>query len=68
MSEERVGGHPLAGMSLVVAVLAVSWAAILFKWRQLRAAMRESEAFLEVYHEGSHDAAYEAAGLPRRGA
>lgn len=31
MSAERAGGHPLAGMSLVVAVLAVSWAAILIR-------------------------------------
>jgi biopolymer transport protein TolQ len=38
-----------------------SWAVIAFKWRELRRAEQDSEAFLEVYHEGSHDAAYEAA-------
>ncbi len=45
----------LAGFSIC------SWAAIVFKWRELRGAERESEAFLEIYHEGSPDAAYEAA-------
>ncbi len=52
-------------VQLVMALLAlfsiVSWAAILFKSRELRLAQRDSEAFLDVYHEGSRDAAYEAA-------
>ena len=52
-------------VQLVILVLAlfsiVSWAAILFKWRELRGAQRDSEAFLDVYHEGSRDAAYEVA-------
>jgi biopolymer transport protein TolQ len=39
----------------------ISWAIIIFKWRELRRADQDSEAFLEVYHEGSLDAAYEAA-------
>jgi len=39
----------------------VSWTVIAFKWRDLRRAEQDSEAFLEVYHEGSLDAAYEAA-------
>ena len=39
----------------------VSWTIISFKWRELRRAEQDSEAFLEVYHDGSLDAAYEAA-------
>jgi biopolymer transport protein TolQ len=37
-----------------------SWTIIAFKARELRRARQDSEAFLEVYHEGSLDAAYEA--------
>ncbi len=52
-------------VQLVIVMLAaasvVSWAAIVFKWRELSAAEQDSEAFLESYHEGSWDAAYEAA-------
>src|SRR5262245_58405659 len=52
-------------VQLVILMLAgasvISWAAILFKWRELSAAEQDSEAFLEAYHEGSWDAAYEAA-------
>jgi biopolymer transport protein TolQ len=58
-------------VQLVLAVLVlfsvVSWAAILFKWRELRGAQSDSEAFLDVYHEGSRDAAYEAARELDRG-
>lgn len=39
----------------------VSWAIIVLKWRELRRAAEDSEAFLEVYHEGSFDAAHEVA-------
>jgi biopolymer transport protein TolQ len=39
----------------------VSWAIIALKWRELRRAAEDSEAFLEVYHEGSFDAAHEVA-------
>jgi len=46
---------------LLVAASIISWAAIVFKWRELRGAEQDSESFLEVYHEGSIDAAYEAA-------
>jgi biopolymer transport protein TolQ len=46
---------------LLAAASVVSWAAILFKWRELSAAEQDSEAFLETYHEGSWEAAYEAA-------
>ena len=52
-------------VQLILAVLVIlsvfSWAIIAFKWRELRRAAQDSEAFLEVYHEGSFDAAYEAA-------
>jgi len=52
-------------VQLVILMLAaasvVSWAAIVFKWRELNAAEQDSEAFLETYHEGSWDAAYESA-------
>jgi len=47
---------------LVLVVLSViSWTIIAFKWRELRRAEQDSEAFLEVYHDGSLDAAFEAA-------
>ena len=45
----------LAGFSIL------SWAVIVFKWRELRAADEDDEAFLEVYHEGSYEEAYKAA-------
>lgn len=38
-----------------------SWSTIFFKSRELKRAQQDSEAFLEVYHEGSMEAAYEAA-------
>ncbi|MFP8880632.1 MAG: MotA/TolQ/ExbB proton channel family protein [Myxococcota bacterium] len=46
---------------LLVLLSVVSWTIIAFKARELRRAAQDSEAFLEVYHEGSFDAAYEAA-------
>ena len=47
---------------LLLLLLSVfSWATILVKWRELRRAEQDSEAFLEVYQEGSSDAAYRAA-------
>ncbi len=45
----------------LVLLSVVSWTIIAFKWRELRRCAQDSEAFLEVYHEGSLDAAYEAA-------
>jgi biopolymer transport protein TolQ len=39
----------------------VSWAIILSKWKEVRAATQDSEAFLEVYHEASFNDAYDAA-------
>ena len=46
---------------LLVVLSVVSWTIIGFKWRELRRAAQDSEAFLEVYHEASLDAAYGAA-------
>ncbi len=46
---------------LLLILSVISWTIIAFKWRELRRAEQDSEAFLEVYHEGSFDAAYEAA-------
>jgi biopolymer transport protein TolQ len=46
---------------LLVLLSVFSWAIILVKWRELRRAEQDSEAFLEVYQEGSPDAAYQAA-------
>jgi biopolymer transport protein TolQ len=52
-------------VQLVIGLLAlssvISWAIILAKWRELRRAEQDSEAFLEVYQEGSLDAAYQLA-------
>ncbi len=46
---------------LLVLLSVISWAIILAKWRELRRAEQDSEAFLEVYQEGSLDAAYQVA-------
>ena len=46
---------------LLLVLSVVSWAIILVKWRDLRRAEQDSEAFLEVYQQGSLDAAYQAA-------
>lgn len=46
---------------LLAAFSIISWAIILFKWRELRRANRDGDTFLEIYHEGSLDASYEAA-------
>jgi len=48
-------------MLLLVLLSVVSWTIIAFKGRELRRSRQDSDAFLEVYHEGSLDAAYEAA-------
>ncbi len=39
----------------------VSWAIILSKWKEVRGATQDSEAFLEIYHERPFNEAYEAA-------
>ena len=46
---------------MLAAASVISWAAIVFKWRELSAAEQDSEAFLEAYHEGSWDGSFEAA-------
>jgi biopolymer transport protein TolQ len=46
---------------LLVLLSVISWMIIGIKWRELRRAEQDSEAFLEVYHDGSLDAAYGAA-------
>jgi biopolymer transport protein TolQ len=38
-----------------------SWTIIAFKWRELRRAKQDSEAFVEIYQQGSFDGAYDAA-------
>ncbi len=46
---------------LLLASSIVSWAIILSKWRELRNARQDSEAFLEVYHRDTLEASVEAA-------
>ena len=52
-------------VKLVLVILAIfsvtSWALILYKWRELRRAQQDSEAFVEIYHDGSFESVYEAA-------
>jgi biopolymer transport protein TolQ len=48
-------------MLLLAAFSILSWAAIVFKWRELRGATEDDEAFLEVFHEGTYEQAYRAA-------
>jgi biopolymer transport protein TolQ len=48
-------------IGLLMLLSIFSWAIILAKWRELRRAEQDSEAFLEVYQEGSLDAAYQLA-------
>lgn len=45
---------------LLGALSIISWALIYFKWRELRRADQDSEAFLEVYREGSFEGAHRA--------
>lgn len=52
---------------LLVAASIISWAAIAFKWRELTGAEQHSEAFLDVYHQSSLEAAYETARKLDRG-
>ena len=46
---------------LLIGLSGFSWAIIFVKWRDLRRAEQDSEAFLEVYQEGSLDVAYQVA-------
>ncbi len=53
---------------LILALMSViSWAIIAYKWRELGRAIQDSEAFLEVYHEESMSASYDAAHQLDRG-
>lgn len=51
---------------LLVVASIVSWAAIVFKWRELNGAEQDSEAFLETYHEAGLERAYDAAKAMER--
>jgi biopolymer transport protein TolQ len=46
---------------VLLALSVVSWTIIVYKWRELRRAGQDSEAFLEVYQDGSLDTAYSRA-------
>jgi biopolymer transport protein TolQ len=46
---------------LLIVASITSWAAIVFKWRELDGAGQDSEGFLDVYQEGSWERAYDAA-------
>jgi len=46
---------------LLVLLSVISWTIIVFKWREIRRAVQDSEAFLEIYQAGSLDAAHSAA-------
>jgi biopolymer transport protein TolQ len=48
-------------IGLLILLSVFSWAIILAKWRVLRRAEQDSEAFLEVYQERSLDAEYQIA-------
>ena len=52
---------------LLVAASVISWAVIVFKWRELSGAEQDSEAFLDVYHEGDFERAHEVARECDRG-
>ncbi len=45
----------------------VSWAIILSKWKEVRGATEDSDAFLEIYHERPFEEAYDAAKELDRG-
>ena len=48
-------------LALLVLASVVSWGIIATKWRELRSAAQDSEAFLEVYHGEPMEAAFDAA-------
>jgi biopolymer transport protein TolQ len=47
----------------LVIMSAVSWTIIASKWLELKRAIKDGEAFLEVYHEETYEDAFEAARL-----
>ena len=51
LSQIGVGGYAVLGILLIFSVIA--WAIIFYKSRTLRAVSRESQKFLELYHENS---------------
>ncbi|MCP5071157.1 MAG: hypothetical protein GY946_31730 [bacterium] len=51
---------------LLVAASVLSWAAIVFKWRELNGAEQDSETFLETYHEAGFERAFDAAKAMER--
>ncbi len=57
-----VQAGPVVKLVLLLLALAsiVCWAIIALKWRELRRAEQDSEAFLEVYHEDSMESAWAA--------
>ncbi len=48
-------------LGLLALLSVISWTIIVFKWREIRRAVQDSETFLEIYQEGSLDAAHSAA-------
>ncbi len=54
---------PIVKLVLLILVLAsvISWGIIVSKWRELRGATQDSEAFLEIYHDEPFNAVYDAA-------
>ena len=46
---------------ILVVFSVVSWGIIVSKWRELRGASEDSEAFLEIYHDEPFSAVYDAA-------
>ncbi len=63
MLDYILGSSPVVSAVLLLLVLASisSWAILLMKYRELRAAERDTEEFVEAYLESPLDAAYEAA-------
>jgi len=59
----QFNGSVLVLAVLVMLILAsvASWAVMLFKWRELRAAESDTAELVEAYHERSLDAAYDVA-------
>lgn len=51
---------------LLIAASILSWAAIVFKWRELNGAEQDSETFLETYQEAGLERGYDAAKAMER--
>jgi biopolymer transport protein TolQ len=48
-------------LALLLAMSVASWAIIVSKWRELKRAEQDSEAFLQAYHEGSFERVHDTA-------